>query len=114
MNDSMAGLAGLIGIYAALVLDIFSSLDSSPQTTQLFAKDRGPTLWKWVRIGAIVAVLFIALGVISARHEGNRWEGPLIGGLLALGLMYWAYTNAINSGGGEPGLTVINPNTYSG
>jgi hypothetical protein len=99
-------MVALIGIYAALVFDIFSSLCSSPQTTQLFASERASTLWPWVRMGAIVSVVFVGLGVwMQSRGENKRdaW-GPLIGGMLALGLMFVLYSVALKKGGGsKPG-----------
>ena len=102
MNNKFVSAAALIGIYAALVFDIFSSTNSSPQTTELFAGERGETLWKWVRIGAIISLAFVAMAVFMERRDakGNAWA-PLIGGMLALGIMYWMYNNAIKSGGGK-------------
>jgi hypothetical protein len=105
MENQRLGLVALIGIYAALIFDIFSSLCSSPQTTQLFASDRASTLWHWVKVGVAVSVAFIALGVYVAIRDKTTdkwaWIGPLVGGVLALGLMWLMYSQALEAGGGQ-------------
>jgi drug/metabolite transporter (DMT)-like permease len=104
VNEKFLGWAALFGIYAALVLDIFSTTNSSPQTTELFARERSGTLWRWVRAGAIMAVAFTALGAWMAWKDKkeNVW-GPLAGGLLALGVMWAMYSYALKKGGGSKG-----------
>jgi hypothetical protein len=98
------GLAALIGIYAALVLDVFSSTNSSPQTTELFASERAGSLWRWVKLGAIVSVAFVILAAyIEYRDKttGDRtWLGPIIGGTVALLIMMAMYSHALKMGGG--------------
>ena len=42
------------GVYADLAFNLFSAMNSSPQTTELFADDRGDTLWKYVKIADVV------------------------------------------------------------
>lgn len=108
MNGRFFGWAALIGIYATLVFDVFSSTNSSPQTTQLFAMDRGATLWKWVRIGAVVSVAFIALAVVAEKKQGdgNYWA-PIVGGFAALAIMWAMYSHALKEGGGsKPGKKI--------
>lgn len=99
------GLAALIGIYAALIFDVFSSTNSSPQTTELFAGERASSLWRWVTIGAIVSVLFIGLAAwIEYRDKDTdkmSWIGPIIGGMIALILMVGMYAHALKMGGGS-------------
>lgn len=99
------GIAALIGIYAALILDVFSSTNSSPQTTELFAHDRAASLWRWVRVGALVSVAFIALGVFMEYRDKDTdkrtWIGPLIGGASALAIMMLMYSYALKQGGGK-------------
>ena len=111
MNGKFIGWAALIGIYATLVFDVFSSTNSSPQTTELFARDRGETLWKWVRIGAIISVIFIAMAVIMEYQSGHKensavWA-PVIGGIAALAIMWAMYSHALAQGGGsKPGKKI--------
>lgn len=97
----LVSTAALFGIYAALIFDIFSSICSSPQTTQLFAAERAATLWKWVRIGAVLSVIFIALGAWMAQKEGKDYRAPIAGGLVALAVMWFLYSNALKKGGGS-------------
>jgi hypothetical protein len=99
------GWAALIGIYAALVFDVFSSTNSSPQTTELFARDRAGTLWKWIRIGAVVSIAFIALAVFteygSKREDKSAYLAPVVGGVAALAIMWAMYSHALTEGGGS-------------
>ena len=105
MGD-LVSIAALFGIYAALILDVFSSLTSSPQTTQLFAKDRADTLWHWVRIAGLVSLTFIGFGAWLAYKEGKDYRAPILGGMVALGLMWFMYSHALNKGGGaKPGVS---------
>lgn len=102
------GLAALIGIYAALVLDVFSSTNSSPQTTELFASERASSLWRWVKLGAIVSIAFVALAAYIEYKDKNTgdktWLGPIIGGTVALLIMMAMYSHALTMGGGsKPG-----------
>lgn len=99
------GLAALIGIYAALIFDVFSSTNSSPQTTELFAGERAGSLWRWVKIGAVISVLFIGMAAwIEYKDKDtdkHSWYGPIIGGLVALVLMLAMYAHALKMGGGN-------------
>lgn len=99
--EGLVSAAALFGIYAALIFDIFSSICSSPQTTQLFAMERAATLWRWVRIGAVLSLIFIALGAWMAQKEGKDYRAPIAGGLVALSIMYFLYLNALKKGGGK-------------
>lgn len=106
------GWAALLGIYAALIFDIFSTTNSSPQTTQLFARERASTLWKWVKIGAVISLIFIALAVVTELKSGNadakKNVGAIVtGGLVSLAIMWWMYSHALKEGGGsKPGKSV--------
>jgi hypothetical protein len=95
--------AGAIGIYAAVVYDVISATNSSPQTTEINAGARADTLMKWVNIGLAQAALFVAIGM-AAEPPGKRWR-PLIGGGLAMVLLYAQYIHARNAGmkSSEPG-----------
>jgi hypothetical protein len=95
--------AGAIGIYAAVVYDVISATNSSPQTTEINAGARADTLMKWVNIGLAQAALFVAIGM-AAEPPGKRWR-PLVGGGLAMVLLYAQYIHARNAGmkSSEPG-----------
>ena len=95
--------AAVIGVSAAVVYDIISATNSSPQTTEINAAKRADTLMKWVKIGLAQALLFILLMVL-AEPPGKRWR-PLLGGGLAAVLLWAQYVHAKNAGlesGGEP------------
>lgn len=88
--------AAVIGIYAAVVYDVISATNSSPQTTEINAKARADTLMKWVYIGLAQAALFVLIGM-AAEQPGKRWR-PLIGGGLAASLLWVQYVHAKNAG----------------
>ena len=63
----------LAGVWATFALDVFSTLNSSPQTTELFAGDREDTLMHWVVIGDAAA---LGGGLIGTLFSGSPW--PLV------------------------------------
>ena len=96
----MAGRDGataaiLVGVWGTFALDVFSTLNSSPQTTELFADDREDSLMHWVVIGSGVA---LAGGVYGTWLSGSGW--PLLGAALVTGGMYLAYVHAVRRGKG--------------
>lgn len=90
-----------VAVYAALMYDIISATNSSPQTTEINATKRAPTLMKWVHIGLAQGVVFVGIGVALDKQ---RWP-PLVGAGLAAVLLYGQYIYAMQSGlsSGEPG-----------
>lgn len=88
--------AAVIGVAAAVVYDVISATNSSPQTTEINAKARAETLMKWVWLGLLQAVLFVAIMTI-AEPTGKKWR-PLVGGGLAAVLLLAQYIHARNSG----------------
>jgi membrane protein YqaA with SNARE-associated domain len=97
--DGMLGgsiTAILIGVWATFALDVFSTLNSSPQTTELFAKDRQDSLMHWVIIGSGVA---IAGGGVATMLSGKPW--PLIATVIVAGGMYYSYVHAISRGANQ-------------
>jgi hypothetical protein len=92
-----ATAAILIGVYATFALDVFSTLNSSPQTTEIFADDREESLMHWVKIGSGVA---LAGGIYGSLMSGSIWP-VLSAAMVALG-MYYAYTHAVKRGTGQP------------
>ena len=86
-------------VYAALVYDIISATNSSPQTTEINAGARAGTLMKWVHLGLLQAAVFVGIGVfLNPKH----WP-PLVGGGLAGIALYAQYVHARNSGIENPG-----------
>lgn len=90
-----------IAVYAALVYDVISATNSSPQTTEINAEKRGETLMKWVYIGLAQAAGF---AVIGAALDPDHWP-PMVGASIAGILMYVQYRHALQSGleSNEPG-----------
>ncbi len=87
--------AVLIGVWMTFALDVYSTLNSSPQTTELFAKDRADTLIHWVKIGGGVA---IGGGAAATIISGKPW--PLIGTVLVTAMMWYLYMHAVKRGAG--------------
>ena len=85
--------AVLIGVWATFALDVFSTLNSSPQTTELFAKDREDTLMHWVAIGSGVAV---GGGAIASGVSRKAW--PLIATIIVAAAMFYMYKHAVARG----------------
>lgn len=102
-----------VAIYAAVVYDVISATNSSPQTTEINAKARASTLLKWVKLGLAQAALFIGIAFL-AEPAGKKWR-PLLGGGLA-GVLLWAqYVHAKNAGlaSDEPGTETYGPKSSS-
>lgn len=93
-----------IAVYAALIFDIISEACSSPQTAEINIGTREETLMKWVYVGMLIGAAFILVG-IAASPEGKKKE-PIIGGGLAMVIVWAQYTHAKASGlanGDQPG-----------
>ena len=82
-----------IGVFGALAYDLTSANLSSPQTFELNAGQRAPTLNKWLRMNVIEAFLW---GVGGSLLDGSL--DPLIGVALGTASMYAKYQYAIKSG----------------
>jgi hypothetical protein len=86
-------VAILVGVWATFALDVFSTLNSSPQTTEINAGKRAESLMYWVAIGAAVAV---GGGILAWAVSRKVW--PLLAtGAVALG-MYGLYVHARKRG----------------
>jgi len=82
-----------VAIFGALAYDLTSANLSSPQTFELNAGQRAPTLDKWLNLNVKEA---IAWGIGGAFLDGSLW--PLIGIGLGIGSMYLKYQYAIREG----------------
>lgn len=91
-----ATVAILLGVWATFALDVYSTLNSSPQTTELFAKDRENTLMHWVLIGDAAA---IGGGAAGALFSDSVW--PLVGAVGVVVGMHLCYRHAVNRGKGQ-------------
>jgi len=83
-----------VAIYATLTYDIISATNSSPQTSEINAKKRAPTLMKWVYIGLIQAAGF---GLLGAFLDEDTWP-PILGVSLASAVLWIQYHHAIQAG----------------
>ena len=95
LNGTTAAL--LIGVYGTFALDVFSTLNSSPQTTELFAGDRQESLMHWVYVGDAVA---IGGGIAAAVLSRSPW--PVVATVLVVVGMHYAYTHAVKRGIDKP------------
>jgi hypothetical protein len=96
----MEGMGGsitavLIGVWATFALDVFSTLNSSPQTTEIFAGDREDSLMFWVAVGSGVAV---GGGGVASLISGKAW--PFLATLIVAGGMFYTYKLAVKRGTG--------------
>jgi hypothetical protein len=83
------GIAFLVS--AGIVYEIIASNCSSPQTTELNAKDRAGTLMKWVHLGMAQAAFFV---LAAAWFDKSHRTPILLGGALAASLMEGLYLHA--------------------
>lgn len=84
--------AAMFGIAYLGIGDIFSKGTSSPQTTEINAHSRAPTLMKWVNISAVESAGLIFVLTAAAPPGHKRW--PLMGGSLSLAVTYAEYIYA--------------------
>lgn len=87
------GIAFLVS--AGIVYEIIAAACSSPQTTEINADKRAPTLMKWVYLGLAQSALFIAAA--AWFDEGNR-VAIVAGGATAGFLMWVQYWHAREAG----------------
>lgn len=97
MKGNGTATAILIGVYATFALDVFSTLNSSPQTTELFAKDREDSLMHWVLIGDAAA---IAGGAVGSLYTKSLFPLLAAGGIALM--MHGLYKHATVRGKSKP------------
>lgn len=87
------GVAFLVA--ATLTYDAVAKACSSPQTAELNADKRAPTLMKWVNVGTVEA---LALVLIAAAVDQSHRRAILAGGFLAAAITYAEYLHAKRAG----------------
>lgn len=96
LADSGLGGTGrmiVVAVSAEMVYQLVGSNMSSPQTAELNAGARAPTISKWVNLTNAEALGWI---VFLSLLDGSLW--PAVGGGLALAGMVIKYKHAITSG----------------
>lgn len=86
----------LFGVWATFALDVYGSLNSSPQTTELFAGERADSLMHWVYAGDAVA---LTAGAVWSLSSSNPW--PLVATAVVVVGMHSAYAHAVKRGTGQ-------------
>lgn len=87
------GIAFLVS--AGIVFEIIACMCSSPQTAELNAEKRAPTLMKWVHVGQVTSGGFV---VIAAAMDKKHSAAIITGGVAAMGLMEFMYLHAKAAG----------------
>ncbi len=82
-------------VSAGIVYEIIAANCSSPQTCELNADKRAPTLMRWVHIGLAQSALFI---VIAAMVDPKHSRPIVAGGGLAAVIMYGSYLHGKSRG----------------
>ena len=82
-----------VAVSAEMVYQLVGANMSSPQTAELNAPARAPTISKWVTLTNIEAMGWI---VLLSFLDKSLW--PVFGGGIALTGMYFKYRHAISAG----------------
>jgi len=96
MDDGRLGRTGrmlTVAVSAEMVYQLVGANLSSPQTNELNAASRAPTIQKWVTLTNAEAAGWV---VFLCVLDGSLW--PALGGGIALGGMVLKYRHAIRSG----------------
>lgn len=91
------GVAFLIG--ATVVADLVAKACSSPQTAELNADSRAPTLMKWVNVGLAEGAVFVA---IAASIDRQHAMAIVAGGIMEGVITYLQYQHAKAAGLASP------------
>lgn len=92
----MSGSWGVAFLIAAgIMAEIIAKACSSPQTLEINAKRRAPTLMKWVLIGTIEGLVLVFIAAICDK----KYRAPiLLGGLLEGAITWVEYSHGKASG----------------
>lgn len=82
-----------VAVAAEMIYQLVGSNMSSPQTAELNAPARAPTIDKWVNLTMAEAAAWV---IFLCWLDGSLW--PALGGILAGAGMWLKYRYAINSG----------------
>lgn len=98
--SASSGVAFLVSY--GIVCEIIAKVNSSPQTTELNAEKRAPTLMKWVHIGMVESALVVGV----AYTIDKKYRYPILaGGILGMIITEAEYIHAKSCGlanAGEP------------
>lgn len=87
-------------VAAGIVYEIIAKDVSSPQTAELNIRTREATLMKWVHVGQVESMAFIAIAV---AFQPDKTKPILVGGVLAMVVTELEYLYARKSGLENPG-----------
>jgi hypothetical protein len=91
--SASSGVAFLVSY--GIVCEIIAKVNSSPQTTELNAEKRAPTLMKWVHLGMAESVLVVGVAVLIDK----KYRNPILaGGLLGMAVTECEYIHAKQAG----------------
>lgn len=94
VSTASRGVAFLVSY--GIVCEIIAKVNSSPQTTELNAEKRAPTLMKWVHMGMLESAVVVGVAVAI---ESKNLRGPIVlGGLLGMAITEAEYIHAKQSG----------------
>jgi hypothetical protein len=92
-NDADTVLVSALLIYAATAAAV-----SSPQTAELNAHSRAPTLMKWVKLGLGQGAVIVLVAAWVAKQGGQKVWPVLTGAGLAAVMMWASYQHALTAG----------------
>jgi hypothetical protein len=96
-SDDSRGIAFLAS--ALIVYDIIAKDCSSPQTAEINADKRAPTLMKWVNIGVVEAVFMVAIAAwLDPRNRDEFIAGAVLAGVITYGEYLHARAAGLSSG----------------
>lgn len=93
LGSGSNGIAFLVA--AGITYEIIAKDVSSPQTAEINITKRADTLMKWVHVGQVESVVFIAL---AASMDKKHRTPILVGGILAMVITEAEYIHAKQSG----------------
>lgn len=96
LNGARALFGVKVAVAAELVFQLTGANMSSPQTAELNADARAPTIGKWVNLTLAETIAWLVF--LALLDQSWAW---LIGGGIALLSMWAKYRYAINSGLGD-------------
>lgn len=92
-------------VSAGLVYEVVAAACSSPQTTEINADKRAPTLMKWVYLGLAQSAILVGVAAVMASQVDGNPKAVIAGGGMAGLFMWCSYWHARDAGtrNGGPG-----------